>query len=72
VTKQEAMQNFWQAQRELAQAQTAFDCADQDHAEVANYRLAAAEKNLGIAHHLRAAARLGLAKLPPALARKLR
>lgn len=52
MTKQEAMQNFWRAQRELAQAQTAFDYADQDHVEVATYRLAAAEKNLGIAHRL--------------------
>ena len=52
MTKQEATQNFWQAQRELAQAQTAFDYADQDHVEVAAYRLAAAEKNLGIAHRL--------------------
>lgn len=52
MTKQEAMQNLWQAQRELAQAQTAFDHADQDHVEVAIFRLAAAEKNLGIAHRL--------------------
>lgn len=52
MTKQEAVQNFWQAQRELAQAQTAFDYADKDHVEVATYRLAAAEKNLGIAHRL--------------------
>lgn len=52
MNKQEAMRNFWQAQRELAQAQTAFDNADQDHIEVAIYRLAAAEKNLGIAHRL--------------------
>lgn len=52
MTKKEAMKNFWQAQRELVQAQTAFDYADQDHVEVATYRLAAAEKNLGIAHKL--------------------
>lgn len=52
MTKKEAVQNFWQAQRELVQAQTAFDYADQDHVEVATYRLAAAEKNLEAAHRL--------------------
>lgn len=52
MNKQEAMQNFWQAKRELAQAQSAFDYADQDHIEAATYRLAAAEKNLGVAHRL--------------------
>ena len=52
MTRYDAQQNFWKAQRELAQAQTDFDYADQDHVEVAAYRLAAAEKNLGIAHRL--------------------
>lgn len=52
MNKQEAWYNFWKAQRELSQAQTDFDYADKDHVEVAAYRLAAAEKNLGIAHRL--------------------
>ena len=43
---------FWQAHKEFKQAQSDFNYADQDHIEVAIYRLVAAEKNLGIAHRI--------------------
>ena len=52
MNRQDALQAFWKAQRELEQARMAFDNADKDHVEVAIYRLTAAEKNLGIAHRL--------------------
>ena len=51
MTKQDK-KYFWQAHNEFKQAQSDFNCADQDHIEVAIYRLVAAEKKLGIAHRI--------------------